>query len=563
MKKYKISAIGIAIVMLLGILSCERDLSSGNFEIPTINDITIEYFICGNGHEGVEFEVALGSHFTLKPRLTFELGEASSTYIYAWYEINPNPVETGASRLISQERTLSLLIDAEFSDTSRPYRMMFRITDQHTSVTYSRIFTMQVRNPLQIGWYALTERANGFEIDVVALFMGELRQQNNVLDFLGSELPRTDGQIPKNLLMFPNMSAPTITNRDMTNYTIMIQTDVATNMVRSADFSFDPSFDISAFVLLNHPYIRPGFNPNRLIPMLSTATAGSATRLYMHYNDNFYIFNRQGPVIPFWEPINRMRGVANSRFNVAPFIAGNLGQGVVLFDMDNNRFVRHLIPFMFFVTTPSHEFLTSVPLTDLPTAHFSFNHNIERLLYMTTYHLHLGFAIVKDSSLGSYRVLRFQVNATSAVTLAPVTFESSDNALIESFEHFAMHFEGTFLYMATADRLFRANLAAPPPTTLADITDQLNLPAGYRIATLDFLSTNGGGNSFQPFLTVGSYNPNGVVGENGRLDMFDIDTGIGATGDLTLRIHTQPDDEELPMTFTGIGRPVSVAYRGR
>lgn len=569
MMKSKIFAISIAIVVLLGINSCERDLDSRYFEVATINDIAIEGFICGNGSTGVyvdrtiggrvpQFEAALTSVFVLDAVLSFELGEANSTLTFGWYEIDPSvTAHPGSGRLISEEQTLSLPLLAEFSNTTRPYRMKFRVTDTNTGVSYQRLFEIMVRNPLQIGWYALTERANGFDIDVIGLFLGEIRQHNSVLDMMGSTLPR-EGQRPLSILAFPNFSAPTILERDLTNYTIMIKTDLATNMVRSADFSWEPSFNISNFVIHNHPVLTPGFKPNRLIPMLSTATAGTATRLYMHHDDNFYIFNRSGVLLPFWEPVNIMRDTG-IRFRVAPFIAGNLGHGVVMFDLDNRRFVRHaILAAMLMISTPSDQFLMSSLLTDAADAPFSFNTGIESLLYMDTFHLSQGFAVIRNTS-DNYQLFRFTKNANGATANAVGTF---DNDLVASVEHFAMHQGGVFLYMATADRVWRVNTAMDPLTAV-DITDQLGLPSGYRISTFDFLSTNGGGQSFQNFLTVGSYNPSGAAGENGRLDIFDVHTGIGATGDLTLRYHEQPNGEEIPMSFTGIGRPVSVAYRGR
>lgn len=566
MTKSKISVISIAIVMLLGIISCERDLDSRHFPINVINDITILGFKSGDGEirKGVpgtrdwpSFEVALGSVFVLDAILEFGLGEDHSTYTFGWYEIDPNPdTEVGSGRLLSEERTLSLHIDADFSNLLRPYRMKFRITDMNTGVSYQRAFLMTVRNPLQIGWYALTERANGFEIDVIGLFMGEIRLYNSVLDMMDSPLPR-EGERPLSIFTFPNWNAPTMTNRDLTNFSIMIQTDVATRMVRSADFSWEPPFNISAFVALNHPVLTPGFKPNRFIPMIG-ATTGLQTRLYMHHDDDFYIFNRVGVLLPFWEPVNIMRDTG-TQFRVAPFIAGNLAHGVVMFDLDNKRFVRHaILTTSLLANTPSDQFLMSWLLTDVADAPFSFNTGIESLLYMDTFTNNQGFAVIRNTS-GNYQLFRFTKNATGAIANAANTFDSD---LVASVEHFAMHPGGVFLYMATADRVWRVATAMNPMTTV-DITDQLGLPQGYRISTFDFLPTNGGGQNFQNFLTVGSYNPSGAAGENGRLDMFDVHTGLAATGDLTLRSHEQPNGEETPMSFTGIGRPVSVAYRMR
>ena len=583
MTKNKIAACSIAIVMLLGMVSCKADLDSRYFELVPINEITIVRLVSGDGDTGVyirevlpggpeisRFEAILGSEFVLNAELAFAFGEANSPLEFRWYELD-HQIGAGPTsdehRLLSEKQTLTLQLDADFGNTARPYRLKVVVTDTHTRVSVQRQFQIQVRSVLQTGWYALTERQNSFELDIVTLFQGDISQVNNALYALGSTLPR-EGHRPISILAFPNNSAPTIRDRDLTNFSIVIHTDRGANAVRSGDFSWEPHLDISSFAINGHPVLTPGFVPNRLIPMLGAPTLaqlnnGIVTRLYIHYGDDFYFFNRWNAFFPAWEPVNVIFPM-RERVRVAPYIAGSLQNGVLMFDLDNNRFIRHISTGLFgpALGTASHLFLVSNLVTDhLATPPFRFNDHFERLLYMNTFQLHQGFAIV-ESTPGTLQFLRFTVGGVAATAVVPNfagTF--ADNAMVESIEHWAMHQGGVFLYMATADRLWRVNTAAD--MAVQDITYQLGLPTGYRISTLDFLSEVGGGAWFQPFLTVGSYNPGGAVGTNGRLDMFDVDTGVGATGHLTLRVHTQSDGTEVPMSFTGMGRPVSVAYRIR
>jgi hypothetical protein len=209
--------------------------------------------------------------------------------------------------------------------------------------------------------------------------------------------------------------------------------------------------------------------------------------------------------------------------------------------------------------------LTSQVITDNPAeAHFfSWNNDIADLLYMDTYQLDRGFGIIKEESSGKYRLIQFLMNSnTDTQKTFAATFDN--NAFVESVTHWAMHSSGLYLYMVTNEnKLYRllvdVNLMN---SSIENITEQVLQP-NHTLSTIKFISSSGGGLNFQNFLTVGSYNQSGTAGENGRLEIFDF---ISGSGDLELRMHEEPTNvagefKLIPLSFTGFGKPVDVAYR--
>jgi hypothetical protein len=289
----------------------------------------------------------------------------------------------------------------------------------------------------------------------------------------------------------------------------------------------------------------------------------------MYYNNNMYLYSVHHSLHLFGTPINRNRDNNNAPFKPSPFVAGNPFRASVLFDEDNKRFMIHrgLASAM---TEASNLSLTVTPLVDDPdpghptNALFSWRNNIESLLYMGNYADAQGFAIYKDSELDRYRLIKFDYSAGNHEVKKLSGSVFVDNTLVESIKYFAMYpgnrnldwlNGGAYLYMATDDKVYRVN----PNMSIDDITVSVLQP-GYKISVLKFVGQTSTGQWHQPELTVGSYDPNGKVGENGRLEIYRVDAGIGGTGNLIIMGRSLAESNN-EMRIVNIGKPVDVGYR--
>jgi len=557
MKTYYITIIGIIIIFFLCLHSCNDDKGNNDFEFHSINDVTINGLKKVNG-EDTTFVAELGSTFGLTPTLEFKLGEKKSNFTYKWFKIENAESAKEGYELVSEEKSLSLPVEGTFS-TLKTYKMLYRVTNEDTGIHYQKSFFIQVISRINAGYIALCEKENGFDIDMISLYKDTLTLYTEILDMMNSDLPRK-GEKPMNIITYGDTYAPTVYERDGTNYTIIIKTDRATNKIKSGNFGYKPDYNIVSSI---QPYSAdfPGeVNPEKIIPFMNN-TAGSQTRLYMYNNNNIYMYNTYGSLYLFSRAINKIRYIDNSRCNVAPYVAGSFARGVMLFDEDNKRFLYNALSNSASGFYNSEPVLSVIELKDDSSgpenSYFSFNENIEKLLYMDTYAYGNGFAIIKDSSLGKYRLIQFTTDNNKVSKTFGGTFENS--ALIESIKFFARNPAQPYLYMATEDKVYRMLIDPSTMNSIEDITKTC-LTSGYKISTFKYLSH--GANNFQNYLTIGSYNPSGEIGKNGKLEFYNSESGSGQ-----LKLRKQPDEKptangyQIDMSFIGIGKPVDVAYK--
>jgi hypothetical protein len=558
-------------MMSLGLSSCAKDLDPSNFPVNDVNDITIIGLSIDGGRSFAGGNIPslwaeVGTVLTVEPLLEFALGEESSTYTYKWIRTGDHgmfpssqPTPPGVF-VVGTDRVLTLPLTGIFSETRTPFNMSFQIKDENTGLIFQRRFRIHVQDRHQSGWRILHETADNFDLTFLSNFQDTLLRLDNVLDRYESALPREG--TPQALYLFHNSLAPNPRRQsDMSDYSTIIRTDKATNSVRSNDLSWEPQFDISvAFTQPAGSVLPAQFNPNRMFPSAQSATL---LRTFMHYDDSWFIYTVGQIMTRFGQPINRVR-VRNTpifsepTFKTPPFIVGDFTFGTILFDDDNKRFMQHRampVP----IDTPSEVFMYSEPIIDLEDAIFSWHNNIERLVYMKNFTNSNGFAIIKDSQLDRYRYLRFRFSGVNIVEqLAAYTF--NDNAFIESVKFFARHPTAPFLYMVTEDnRVFRAPVTGSDDifNNRVDVTDEVLQP-GYHISFFDFFNSN---RIFRNFVVVGSYDPAGVAGENGRVDFFNVDIANGAFSPQITGSYIEGVGRGSRMSFTGFGRPVDIGFR--
>lgn len=577
---------GIVAVMFLGFSACTKDLSFENFLTHPINEITIEGLTYSDGRERT-FMVAIGDVLTIEPELTFSLDpEGVGNYLFEWYVavirnyVTNLGVHATGTWLVSNERNLVLPIEGRFVDPRQDiFNMQFRVTDLETGIASFQRFTIRVQARHQVGWWILHETSDGFDISLVNLFQDSIFQLNHALDVFDSKLPRV-GETPRALYLFPNNQAPVPLRRDETRFSAIVRTDRALTPISARDFSYAPGvYHFSGFV-------QPGAQilstmPTTIIPTVDLpglAAAAPNIRLYVHYNDNFYLFTHEPVQMSFllWKPINRIVEENDwAPFRVAPFIVASRFRGAVMFDMDNRRFVRSDGGgIMLMETLPAGQpsaVLTSHRLLDNPVAMndgaFSWTNGIESLRYMRNFTNHGGFAIIRDYTLNRYRYIQFYFESHSPTSSVRkdigLTFDS--DAFVHNVRTWVRHpnIHIPYLFAVTYDnRIWRIALTFEAFNNPTEITNQVLHP-GYNITFFNFVSN--ANFSFQQFVTVGSYNPGGAAGANGRVQMFDVDT---ATGNLIQADHRQggannEDGELVPKNFTGFGKPVDVQWRFR
>ena len=574
---------GIMAVMFLGFSSCTKDLSFENFPTHPVNEITIGGLTNSDGSPRT-FVAAIGEVLTIEPELFFSLDpNETGNYKFEWWSAVVQNTVTHLNQhpntfFVSNERNLVLPIEGRFVNRQRSFfPMQFRVTDLNTGIANFQRFNIQVQDRLQTAWWILHEASDGFEISLVSLFQDSISQLNHALEFFESELPRV-GETPRALHLFPNNQAPVPLRRDDTRMSAIVRTDRALTPISARDFSYDPAlYRFSGFV-------QPGAQilstmPTTIIPTVDiplNPLAAPNVRLYVHYNDNFYLFTHEPTQMSFllWQPINRIRDENDwAPFRVAPYIVASRVRGAIMFDLDNRRFVRsHGGGELLMETVPSGQasaILTSHRLLDNPAdlndGAFSWTNGIERLVYMRNFTSHGGFAIIRDYNLNRYRYIQFYFpthNATGAVR-KDIGLTFINDAFVRNVRTWVRHpdINTPLLFALTHDnRVWRIALTHDAVNQPTEITNQIRQP-GYNISFINFLSN--ANSSFHHPMTVGSYNPGGVAGENGRVQMF-----VVYGTNMAQLVHRQggednEDGELVPMIFTGFGKPVDVQWRFR
>jgi hypothetical protein len=537
--------------VLLGLPSCSNEIDPNDLMLHPINTAVI----VGLGNTQ-RYNAVVGEILTIDPIVVFlEVPNGPAPdFSFAWYM---------GGEVISEEEILRVRVEGELARVlgNRDNIMAFRVTDNNTGIVVTRTVYLNVTSRLTRGWLALTERDNSYDIDFLVNFNDTVTLHTGILDMFESTVPRL-GETPKAFHAFQNNRPLRMGPINLTGYTIWVQTDKAIYNLNAADNYSLFSSDLLPFAVPGTPAFSAGFIPGRI-----TTFSHSAVRLYMKYDGNMYSATSQNGLFPFEFPINRVSGENNDAlFNVSPYVFGTVVGASLLFDEDNKRFLRHNHP-PAGATSPSRGITFLHPLFDTAedVALFSWTDNIERLVYMSNYNTNAGFAIIKDKVLG-YRYLEF---ATSTSVLANNVMNKSfgrtfnDNAFIESAKFFAKHPSQPYFYMASEDKVYRMMVSTNELINMwEDVTDEV-LKQGYRISVFQFTANNGSTGSPQGYITVGSYNPNGKVGENGRIEFFNVD---GATGNFTPRETVSGvagGEFEEGMSFTGIGKPIGISYKNQ
>ena len=529
----------IIIIFCIFTVSCIKD--KGNYDITSPNKVEITKV-----DDPIPMEI--GKNLKIIPEITFSQGE-NDQFNYEWYRVSDIYPYIIIGEVLSTDRNIDIPLSGELNNVGE-YKLILKVINKKTEIVTFEEFKIRVLNKMSVGFVALCEKPNNnFDIDMVALFNDTLTLYNNVFSLFESELPRNG--IPRKIVCYDDVTAPSPLdlNDKRVKHSIWILTDQYTNRIKPEDFSFNETYNISYVSTI----------PSNIFPKGSDIIAEnmssmSSGRSYMYMNKNWFFFNTSGGPYFYAYPINKMQGdTTKTYFNSADRIAINQG-GAVIFDNTNKKFVKHQA-MMGDLQNPENIYCSRA-LIDNPGDIYEFNSANYELVELKNRNGSSGYSIVKNTATGKYELLQFGMMAMSSFDITKtahgVFTESLDNV-----KFFAANPTLPYLYYATEDKVYKVHTAT---MTTTDITSQV-VPAGHKISIMEHRFVFPSGLLINNKLILGTYNPNGNVGENGQLAFYSAEDG---TGNLILAKHpAKPtaNGYQIDMKWSGLGKIVSLDYK--
>ena len=541
MKKHqkKLKKIFFAVIML-GAMAAACIEDKGNYEYRDINDVAIS---------GIDsfYTIAVGSRLTITPVLEFSVSETQDEFEFGWFVLNRLNFYM-ASQTLSTERNLNIVVTNPAS--SIPYWFLYCVTNINTGVRYEFRFQVSVLDEMQNGFILLHETENNFDIDLISTFEGRLTQYHRMLDIFESAFPRDDGRIPLDLVCYRDGISPVI-GYSGKRYAVWILTDKGTDRVSVDNFQWEPTFNISGIssipdrILQGEPLIAEKMHA----PMFPTVTGGAN---WIYFKGDWYWYNLPEMAYFYMQPINAPTPESQP-YKAAPFIFANTGRGAVLFNEDDNRFEYQAVAPM-----QGSGYNLRTQRMGSSTQMFNWENPDYSLIYMNNRTVSTGFAIVKNRVTNRYELLLMESGGMGQppIKLGHGTFPIQSPNL-EEIKFFAFHSSLPYLYVASDEQIFRINTNALQ--RWEEITSPQLVPSGHKISkmrstALGFARTNQ--------IAICTYDPNGQIGQNGRLAFF---TVVDGTGDLILSKYpegaVEDGEYQIDMEWTGFGRIINVHYK--
>ncbi|MDU1890877.1 MAG: PKD-like family lipoprotein [Dysgonomonas sp.] len=544
--KYKIRyqiILGFA-AMLLALPSCNDD--KGNYSYEDLNEVSIE---------GINstYTVEVGDQLKITPDLTFSISDKNGSFSYEWYVLT----EDGSKKkqtMVSSERNLSLPVEGLIGKPGS-YDMVYNITDNDTGVKYIKELKITVQSyRFAVGYMLLTEKPeNKYDIDMLAVFNNQIFLQSDILSSTGSELP-IEGN-PLGVATFLDNYAPSpYETTARLRFSAYILSDKRTDRVKAEDFSYKEKYNLKETCIASRELFPNGVIAEKLI---STGN----NRAYMYANQNWYCYSSQGVIYLFDTPINSFSYGSSEFFKTSPYIFATPSNGAILYDLDKERFILQKYPILQNEAANPNNVLCSHILTDNPTDKFQFNNPDYELIYMGNKTALAGFAIVNNKTTNKAELLEFALtglNSTVIKSSRTIFGDEATQALKEA-KHFAYQSNAArpYLYFATEDKVYRT-LTTSMVTT--DVTSSVLTP-GYKISKMKYMVYATATSKRGTILGLATYNPNGKVGENGKIQFLDTENNSG-----NLLPAKQPEKEiagvkQVDMIYTGMGKIIDFDYK--
>lgn len=553
--KFIYNYLPILAVISLILFSCNED--KGNYDYHDINSVEIAE-IAAHSSE-------LGSTLNIVPELTFALGENEKSFSYTWYYISTEGAHS--DRILSTERNMSVQVGGDNPlAESGAHSVVLKVKNLDTGIVYSsNYFTVTVRSRFAIGYLALCETNDGFELDMIAKVNSgadTLTVYNNLLKLSGSELPHTGGIKPLGITAYHDAYAPNpYYQGNRVRYSTWVYTDKGTDRLKAEDFSYSPDYNILSISSPSSPYLQGNVIAQKIksaMPYIpSIASRYIHLKAYMYYNNSWFMNNGTGNFHFFSYPINRKDGKESGFFKTAPYIApgilpgSEVSVGAMIYDTDNKRFMYQALP----KGTSVDYYYTDKIMYSKMLDDTEFNNPDLSLIYMAEKpNTATGFAILQNNITSEYRYIEFVMNQSTAEKTVSRTIPSGQ---IKAAKFYARHPSAGVFYFATEDKIYSALIPDGGNIIVRDITSTV-LKQGYKISLIKYTYPF----SNRQLLLVASYAPGGTEGENGRLEFFQTNA---LTGDLTLAKNPEEKAEgstyQIDMAWDKMGKIIDIAYK--
>lgn len=563
MKYMKDLRIIIVCVGMLSLMACNED--KGNYDYEPINRVTE----ITNIQESYTVEV--GERLMITPKLDTSSGNADNLD-YTWYYRSGSEWE-----VLQGGKDFDYVIADPIGAPNTTYTCAFEAKNNVTGVAYRQIFSVRVSGTFNRGYVLLYEKENEFDMGmIVQNSQNQYIPKYNILASTAPSLQR-EGVKPYELNIFADPTAPHPYQVDGSGRSVYLLTDHYTTRLKVADFSWDPSYDISNSIENGSPlhqnYVSAGrpIVAEKMKVGYFVLNGNVKPHIYVYMKDdngegNWYLHNTY-PVYYFFSfPMNAYRTGStvydSERFEPAPFLS--CGPRITLFfDQEQNKFSCQTT-YHSSSDFSSSFFFTESFLDESSNHIFNFNDRNEGLLYLgeryTTLYKMTSFAFLKQSD-GSFKFIEFgfQSNATALVTkdnkLRTCIFDASTGIDRAKFIAAAPEPNNAFIYYATDDnRVFYADVSGSN-AVVREITDKVT-PDGYdEITSLKFMIPSTDSKS----LAIATYNSSLGKDEGGRVDFYDMPNA--SSGELTLATHKVNDDETIEMSWKGFGKIVGMDYK--
>ncbi|NSL90941.1 hypothetical protein ECE50_029220 [Chitinophaga sp. Mgbs1] len=447
------------------------------------------------------YAVLRGDSLHIVPRKTFSLSSnPEDAYTYAWIAVNDSSKTLATTPELHEP--VMLMPDN--------YELYYRITEKATGIKYEFKTELHVMTGIYEGWLLLNDQGNDNpRLDMLSKNVsGDFNFISDVLSFARSPLQLSGKPRSVQVIRYRN-----------NNPDVLIGTSTGTTRIDPETFDWNRTMN----VLYDMPRNTPAdFAPDRLNHQYGIT----------YLVDKGDLYYRNPPYsIMFAQPLNVVR-METGKFSVSPFVAVSMFSYSLLYDITNKRFLRHSVESF----APYCELMPESP-------DFDYNNTGMDLVYMerTEYNEFDVFSILKKPS-GEFYLSRIYLFFDTEYETAPVRMNAPE---LDKASYYAVNPDYGYVFYSVGGKLYEYDFSSNQAKLKLDISPRVIscLQTQYMEAEKEPLK------SLRKTLAVCSYDPGGPAGKSGRIDFY---AATAVMGDLQLR-----------RSFSGMGKVISMDYRGR
>lgn len=502
---------GVLTVIMIVLSSCYKDI--GNYSYHPINVVNLGNIDTANGY--IAF---YNDSLHIKPDIKSSANiNDESAYSYLWTYRKSTSVSSGDDSLLSTTRNL----DAKMTMLPGSYTLMYKVTDNKTGVMVHTRTTLTVSTEVYEGFMVLSDVNNQSRMDMLSYV-----KSTGVFNQYTDVFARQASTIPMNGNAYQVLCMPYVgTNVAQQNYGIFVLNAAGTNRVNQETFAWNNSYNIRYLIVGDVP-------ANVAATRLTGITTGAYNyQIYMYGPDkNMYSYSTSAGYAFRYSPLN-VYETGGTPFQVSPYVATD-GTSAVMYNSDKKTFVTA-------ANASAVSVADVIPAWNFPTG--------MDLLYMECiYYPESGikpnsYAVLKDPATGRIYLLNFLMRQPQNY------FDEMKATDIALATNFAASPDHNYIFYSVGGKLYEYDMYLKQSFLMADygssIISHLSFPhISSRYGKANYVT-------WSKSLLVGSYDPAGPKGSNGKLEIFTISDINGPL------VKTN--------SWTGFGKIVSVGYRDR